>query len=114
MRREPEYLDRVLVRNADRALMLDLAEVDGIEAEQNYVRLHAAGRSHLIRGTLAGLERRLDPRRFLRIHRSHIVNADRVLELRPWSHGDYLVVLRNGTELMMSRRYRDRLPDASV
>jgi two-component system, LytTR family, response regulator len=114
VRPPPEYLERLLVRSGERAFFLELSEVSWIAAEQNYVRLHAAGTSHLVRGTLAALEERLDPRRFLRIHRSTIVNAAHVRELRPWSHGDYRVVLRDGTELTLSRRYRDRLPEAAV
>lgn len=113
VRPRPEYLERILVRGRDRAVFLELSEVRWFEAEQNYVRLHTAGGSHLVRGTLAALEERLDPRHFLRIHRSRIVNTAHVRELRPWSHGDYQVVLRDGTELTLSRRYRDRLPEAA-
>lgn len=109
--RSPEpYLDRLLVRQGQKSLLLRTADVDWVEAAQNYVVLHAGGASHMVRGTLRELEARLDPRRFIRIHRSRMVNLDRVKELHPWSHGDYQVVLVDGTQLMLSRRYRDRLP----
>lgn len=106
----PAHLQRILVRRGDTAVLLRVDEIDWIEAADNYVRIHAGGEAHLVRGTLTGYEARLDPARFARIHRSHIVNLDRVRTLHPWSHGDWLVVLHDGTELMLSRRYRDRLP----
>lgn len=108
------YLERLLVPDGARSVLLDVARIDWIEAEHNYVRLHVGQGSHLVRGTLAALEERLDPTRFIRIHRSRIVNAERIREIHPWSHGDQLVVLHDGTELMMSRRYRDRLARLSL
>jgi two-component system, LytTR family, response regulator len=109
--RSPEpYLDRVLVRKGQKSLLLRTEDVDWVEAAENYVVLHSAGEAFMIRGTLQELEARLDPRRFARIHRSRLVNLDRVRELHPWSHGDAQVVLVDGTRLMLSRRYRDRLP----
>lgn len=105
----PAYLERLLVQDGPRAILLDVARIDWIEAERNYVRLHVGDASHLVRGTLTALEERLDPTRFIRIHRSRIVNAERVREIHPWSHGDRLVVLHDGTELILSRRYLDRL-----
>ncbi|HEX2079342.1 MAG TPA: LytTR family DNA-binding domain-containing protein [Longimicrobium sp.] len=107
----PAYLERVLVRAGTRAVFLRVDEVDWLQAEENYVRLHAGRESYLVRGTLAGLEERLDPARFIRVHRSHIVNVASIRELHPWSHGDWMIVLRDGRELMLSRRYRDRLPE---
>jgi two-component system LytT family response regulator len=107
----PAYLERVLVRTGTRAVFLRTDQVDWLEAEENYVRLHAGQESYLVRGTLAGLEERLDPARFIRVHRSHIVNLASVRELHPWSHGDWMIVLRDGRELMLSRRYRDRIPE---
>jgi two-component system LytT family response regulator len=107
----PAYLERVLVRTGTRAVFLRTDEVDWLEAEENYVRLHAGRESYLVRGTLAGLEERLDPARFIRVHRSHIVNLASIRELHPWSHGDWMIVLRDGRELMLSRRYRDRIPE---
>jgi two-component system LytT family response regulator len=107
----PAYLERVLVRTGARAVFLRVDEIDWIQAEENYVRLHARRESYLVRGTLAGLEERLDPARFIRVHRSHMVNLASVRELHPWSHGDWMIVLRDGRELMLSRRYRDRIPE---
>lgn len=107
----PAYLERVLVRTGSRAVFLRTDEVDWLEAEENYVRLHAGAESYLVRGTLAGLEERLDPARFIRVHRSHIVNLASIRELHPWSHGDWMIVLRDGRQLMLSRRYRDRIPE---
>jgi two-component system LytT family response regulator len=107
--RRPTYLERLLVPDGGKSVLLEVSRIDWIEAEGNHVRLHVGPASHLVRATLAALEERLDPARFLRIHRSRIVNADRIREVHPWSHGDQLVVLRDGTELIMSRRYRDRL-----
>jgi two-component system, LytTR family, response regulator len=73
------------------------------------VRVHAARETHLIRETLQSLERRLDRRQFLRIHRSSVVNLDRIRELKPIFHGDYIVKLADGTELTLSRNYREKL-----
>jgi two-component system LytT family response regulator len=103
------HLDRVVIKTAGRVLFLKTADIDWIEAEGYYVRLHLGNKSHLLRETLARLEDQLDPSRFARIHRSAIINLDRMKELRPQSHGEYLVVLNDGTELKMSRSYRDLL-----
>ncbi|HZN11570.1 MAG TPA: LytTR family DNA-binding domain-containing protein [Blastocatellia bacterium] len=105
----PRYLERLAIRSDGRVRLWRAEEIDWIEAEGNYVRVHAGKLSALVRETLSGLEARLDPRRFTRIHRSQIVNLDRIQELHPWSHHDYRVVLRDGTELTLSRSYRDRL-----
>jgi two-component system LytT family response regulator len=105
----PEYLERVMVKTRDRAVLLPIDGVDWVEAEGNYVRLHAGKDSYLVRWKIGALEERLDPRAFARIHRSTIVNLDRVKEVRPWFAGDYLVKLHDGGELRLSRRYRDRL-----
>lgn len=105
-RRPAEHL---LVDEGERSSFVAVSELDRIEAAGNYVYLHRGGRTHLVRTTLAALERRLDPDRFVRVHRSHIVNVERVRELVPWSHGDRRIVMEDGSELMLSRRYRDRL-----
>ncbi|HEX7090853.1 MAG TPA: LytTR family DNA-binding domain-containing protein [Longimicrobiales bacterium] len=103
-------LERFLVRQRGRMRLVRAAEVDWIEAADNYVRLHVDKESLLARATLAEVEKRLDPTKFARVHRSAIVNLDAIRELRPWSHGDALLVLRSGAEVRLSRRYRDRLP----
>lgn len=102
-------LDRILVRSGDHHLLLKTADIQWIEAEDNYVRLHVEDTSHLVRQTMSGILKRLDPERFKRIHRSSIVNLEFVKELRPWFHGDYLVLLADGTKLTMPRTYRDQV-----
>lgn len=109
LRSQPRYLSRLSVRTAGRIILVDLATVDWIEAADNYVRLHARTGEYLLRETLAALERQLDPDRFARIHRSAIVQIDRITELHPASHGDMDVVLRNGKVLTLSRTWRDHV-----
>lgn len=100
---------RLVVRDRGRVVLIDAADVDWVGADGDYVRIHAAGRSHLLRETMAAMEQRLDPASFVRIHRSTIVNVSRIRELRPYSSREYAVILRDGTRLRSSRRYRDRL-----
>lgn len=100
-------LSRLLVRSGDGLSVLKVDDVDWVEAADNYVKVHALGETHLLRETLAHLQSRLDPARFLRIHRSTLVNLDRIQSLHPLFHGDQIVVLRDGTELTLSRRYRN-------
>ena len=107
--RRPGLARRWALRDGERWLMLRADEVDWIEAAANYVRFHARGTAFLLRGTMAALEATLDPRQFARIHRSTIVNLDRVREVRPEWHGDFDVVLTGGQVLRMSRRYRQAL-----
>ena len=109
-RRTP-YLTRVPVRGEGRVLVVDLADVDWIAAADNYVTLHAGAREHLVRDTIAHFDRRLDPDRFVRIHRSTIVQIDRIGELQPDFHGDFTVRLKNGTPLALSRTYRARVEE---
>lgn len=99
-------LSRLLVRSGDGLSVLKVDDVDWVEAADNYVKVHALGETHLLRETLAHLQSRLDPARFLRIHRSTLVNLERIQSLHPLFHGDQIVVLRDGTELTLSRRYR--------
>lgn len=103
------HLDRLMIRSGGRLFFLRTDEIDWIEADGNYVRVHAGGASHQLRETITRLETQLDPTRFLRIHRSTIVNLDRVREIQPLFHGEHRVLLQDGTELTMSRGYRDRL-----
>ena len=105
------YLDRLVVKSAGRLFFLRTEEVDWIESAGNYVCLHVSAESHLLRETMNGVEERLDPAKFVRIHRTAIVNIDRVKELQPLFHGEYQVVLRDGTQLTLSRGYRERLQD---
>ena len=103
------YLERLLVKVGGRIIFLPTDDVDWIEAAGVYVQLHAGGRKFLHRASLAELEASLDPGRFIRIHRSSIVNILSVKELLPHSHGDYTAVLKDGTRLKLSRSYRPKL-----
>lgn len=104
-----QRVTRLVIKSAGRIFFLRVEEIDWIEAADNYVRIHAGRDGHLVRETLQSLESRLDPRQFLRIHRSTIVNLDRIRDLKPVFHGDYAVFLRDGTELTLSRNYREKL-----
>lgn len=106
---EPRPLSRLIVKSAGRVFFIRTEEIDWVEAEGYYARLHVGGKSHLLRETLTNLESQLDQNRFLRIHRSTIVNLERVRELLTQSHGECIVVLNDGTQLKLSRGYRDRL-----
>lgn len=101
--------DRLVVKGEGRVVLVRLADIDWVEAADNYVNLHAGKESHLMRETMNNLEQRLDPAKFVRISRSTIVNLDRIRELQPMFHGDYTVLLRDGTKLSLSRNYRERL-----
>jgi two-component system, LytTR family, response regulator len=105
----PQASDRLVVKSSGRIFFVRLDEIDWIDAAGNYVRLHVNGESHLFRETMNAIEKRLDSR-FVRIHRSHIVNADRIKELLP-NDGEHLVVLQNGTRLTLSRGYKGRLQE---
>ncbi len=107
--RDRRFLERLLVREGDRLFFVPAAEIARLSAEGNYVRLRTASASHLVRETLAGIEARLDPERFARVHRSEIVNLDAIREIRPLFHGDHLILLKNGDEVRLSRRYQERL-----
>lgn len=102
-------LTRLVIKSGGRIVFLGVDEIDWLEAADNYVRIHAGRESHLHRETLQSLEARLDPSKFLRIHRSTLVNLDRIQELQSLFHGDYVVKLLDGTELTLSRNYRERL-----
>ena len=103
--------DRLVIKTSGRVSFLKTPEIDWVESEGNYVRLHVGKETHLLRETLNQMEDRLDPDRFLRIHRSTIVNLDRIKELQPWFHGEYRVLLQDGTQLLLSRKYREKIRD---
>lgn len=107
-----KYLERLVIKASGRIYFLETSEIDWIEAEGNYVSVHSAKKSHLLRETISSLEAQLDPKKFLRIHRSSIVRIDRIQELQPWFHGEYRIILQNGTQLTLSRNYRDKLQEA--
>jgi len=100
---------RIVIKSDGRFVFLDPEEIDWVEAKGNNVCLHAGADTFVQRQTLTAFEQRLDRNRFLRIHRSAIVNVDKIRELRPWPTGEYVVVLRNGKELTFSRSYRWQL-----
>lgn len=104
----PRFLRRILVHHEEKAFLLPVERLDRVQADRNYVWLHAGGKSYQHRTAIGAIADRLDPERFLRINRSEIVRLDAIRELQPWSHGDYRVVLHDGTTLMWSRRYRAR------
>ena len=105
----PRYLERLLVRSGDRLYFVPVADVLRFEADGNYIKLHTATGTHLVRETMSALESQLDPARFARIHRSEIVAIDAVKEIQPYFHGDHVVVLKSGARVRMSRRFQHRL-----
>jgi two-component system LytT family response regulator len=111
LRRDQPKSDRLVVKSGGRLFFLRTDEIDWVEAAGNYVRLHVGPGSHLLRETMNAIEGRLDPEKFFRIHRSRIVNMERIQELQPWLNGEYAVLLRTGTRLTLSRGYREKLQD---
>ena len=110
--RQTSALDRLTVRAGARIRFVDVDAVDYFEAEANYVRVHTGGKTHLVRGPLAALEAELDPLRFLRVHRSLVVNVARIVEVEALPAGEYLLFLRDGTRLTSGRTYRARVQEA--
>jgi two-component system, LytTR family, response regulator len=102
-------IERVAVKSSGKVVFVKVDDVDWIEAADNYVSLHAGNEEHLHRETMSALETLLPPEKFMRISRSTIVNVDRIKELQPLFHGEYAVILRNGTRLTLSRSYREKL-----
>ncbi len=101
--------ERLIVKTGGRVFFLRTRDIDWMEAAGNYLRVHVGTDAHMIRQTMSGIEEQLDPRVFFRIHRSQLVNIDRIKELRPLFNGEYEVVLRSGARLTLSRTYRDKL-----
>jgi two-component system LytT family response regulator len=108
----PEPARRIVIGTGGSDLILDVAEIDWIEAEDYYAAVHARGRRHLVRESLASLETRLDRTRFVRVHRSAIVNLAQIVEIRAQAGGDSAVVLRTGAQLPLSRRRREQVAEA--
>jgi two-component system LytT family response regulator len=104
-----EYAERLVVRSDGRLLVVPVDEIDWVSAEDNYVVLHLGKTAHRMRGTMNDTASRLDPRAFLRINRSTIVAIDRIRELQPAFHGEYYVILKDASRLVVSRGYRDRV-----
>lgn len=101
--------DRLLVKSSGRVLLVKVDDIDWIEAADNYINLHVGKDSHLMRETMNSIETRLPTDKFMRISRSTIVNLERIQELQPMFHGEYVVLLKSGTKLTLSRGYRDKL-----
>ncbi|PYS73964.1 MAG: DNA-binding response regulator [Acidobacteria bacterium] len=103
------YLTRLMIKLASRVVLLKVDDIDWIEADGNYAKLHVGKKAHLLREKMHDLEAQLDPQRFVRIHRSIIVNLERIKELHPHFNGDYVVVLEDGRQLKLSRSRREQL-----
>jgi two-component system LytT family response regulator len=102
-------IDRFVVKSGGRVFFVRTDEIDWIEAAGNYVKLHVGNDTHLLRETMNAVEAKLDGDLFFRVHRCHIVNIERVRELQPWFNGEYVIFLKNGTRLTLSRGYREKL-----
>jgi two-component system LytT family response regulator len=105
----PKYLRRIPVKSARDTTFIPIGQIDWITSAGHYLEIHAGRETHLTREQLSRLEAKLDPEQFVRIHRSVIVNLDRVKSLHPLFNGDHVVVLRNGRELNLSRTYYEKL-----
>lgn len=103
-----KFLKRITIKLTGHTILLPIDEIDWIESYGNYLKLHAGRESHLIRGTMQSLETKLDPEKFVRVHRSTIVNIEKIKQIYPRSNGDQDLVLHDGQQLMLSRKYRDQ------
>ncbi|MFA5833710.1 MAG: LytTR family DNA-binding domain-containing protein [Bacteroidota bacterium] len=107
MKQTPSKLDRLIVKTNGRIIFLRIEEIDWMEAAGNYVKLHVGNEAHLVRETMNSLEEKLHPQKFIRIHRSTMINVEKIKELQPYFNGEYKVVLQNNTQVILSRGYRD-------
>jgi two-component system LytT family response regulator len=107
--RQKDYLTRLMIKVSGRVVLLKVDDIAFIEADGNYAKLHVGRKAHLLREKMHDLEQRLDPAKFVRIHRSVIVNLDRIKEMQPHFNGDYIVVLDDGRQLRLSRTRRENL-----
>jgi two-component system LytT family response regulator len=105
------FSDRLLIREESRAHFVLVRDINWIEADRNYVFVHAAGKKYTLRATLDSIQDMLDPKLFVRINRGSLVRLDAIRELLPWFHGEYKVILQNNTELRWSRRYVTQCPE---
>lgn len=109
LRAQRRRTTRLAVKTGGKVVFLRPDEIDWVEAAGNYVKLHVGAESHLYRESMKNMESRLHGEQFVRIHRSAIVNVDRIRELQPWFHGEYVVILQDGVRLMASRVFSERL-----
>ncbi len=107
----PTAIERLAIKSGGRVTFLEVREIDWIEAAGVYVNLHAGGRTYLYRSSMGSLHKRLDPKLFIRLHRSVTVNANRIRELEVRTHGDHTVILKDGKRLPLSRNYRTQLEE---
>jgi two-component system LytT family response regulator len=114
IRKEKRYLERILVNSNSKYFFVQTDDINYIEAEEKYIKLFTKGGNHFIRESMNGIEEKLNPEKFARIHRSYIVNVSQIQEMQPWSHGDFIILLKNGSKLNMSRRYKANLLGASA
>ncbi len=105
---EPRVPERFAVRRRGKEIMVEVADIDWVEASGNYAVLHVGGETLEIRSSLTRLESELDPKRFVRVHKSRLVNVARIVEVTPWVSGDWRIRLQDGAEVNLSRRYRQR------
>ena len=109
LRAEQRYTTRFVVRSGSKISFVRTSDIDWIDAADNYVRFHISGREHLIRETLKSVESQLPPDVFVRVHRSIIINLDRIESIEPHFHGEYVVTMKDGEKLTTSRSYSERL-----
>ncbi|MBL7994337.1 response regulator transcription factor [bacterium] len=102
------HIHRLLLKSSGKIFFVKTDDIQWIEAEEKYVHLHTTKECYLHRETMNSLASKLDPKQFIRVHRSYIVNLDSVKELQPWSHGDYVIILKDGAKLNLGRSYRER------
>lgn len=106
---KPKHLERLLIKLNGRIIFLKVCEIDVIRADDKYVQLHAGKNVHLVRQTLGAMNKQLDPNKFVQVHRSIIVNVERIKELQTMFSGDLVVIMENGAEIPLSRNYKNRL-----
>ena len=111
IQRERAFPEWLLIKKEDRSVFLRVADIDWIESSRNNVRLHLGKEVYVFHETTTGIESKLDPKKFFRIHRSTIVNIEKIREMHPWFNGDYAVTLKDGTKLTLSSTYRERLKE---
>jgi two-component system, LytTR family, response regulator len=111
MKNQSQHLERLVVKSQGRVFFLKTDEIDWIDAQGKHVAIHVGKETHLVREAMNNLETELDPKKFARIHKSTIVNIDRIKQLQPLVHGDFRVILRDSTVLTISRRYRQKIDE---
>lgn len=109
LKAKQKHLQRILLKTNNKMVVIKTDDINWINAEEKYVNIYVGKQIHLYRETISSLEQLLDPEKFVRIHRSHIINIDFLKEISPWSHGDHVIILKDNTQLHLGRSYKDRL-----